>query len=275
MNTSASIETLRAEFEMAANAQAGNDAEGFFGYAAAFKWESEEDLAGGLTDVQKSFLGTKLMRLVDDVPDRLPSGVDLKALDTSPTEAAGLADGELRLTLGSASQAIDADITRALQDGHLVLRLAPKDAPPVATRKAGAILVVDMQNREALVVYGRKGPAPVSFECKVTKMISYEFEESLSEEEYPSVEAAEIPLLGDVHLDIGSNRTFSNADAKHEGEDYVMNVTKTGTAVEIAAKGPSLFRGKIVVDGTKGKVYGDRDGDGEPNEAAELDCSRM
>jgi hypothetical protein len=273
MNQSPSIERLRADYEMAVNSEAGTNAEGFFGYAAAFQWGSDESLAGGLTDEQKTFLGTKLMRLVDDVPDRLPSGAELRAVEVDLANAPGLADAELRLTLGSVSQGIAQDIDAVVRDGHLVLRLEPAKAPPQGvTRRAGAIVVVDLQNREALVLYGRLGPAPVFAACTVAKMISPEWEESLSQDEYPNVDAAEVPLFGDVLLDIGVNRTLSNADAIRDAEDYRVTTTKNGAAFEIEAKSATAFRAKLVVEGKTGVIYGDREGTGTPVKAAELTC---
>ncbi len=102
-------------------------------------------------------------------------------------------------------------------------------------------------------------------------MHSYEFEESLSKEEYPSVSAAEIPIAGDITLDVGGNGTLSNSNAAEDQENYAMKVTRTPGKVEIEASG-EFFRAKLAVEGVVGTVYGDRDGNGRPNKAATLAC---
>lgn len=266
----ASLERLRAHYEAAAKTEATAAKDGaFFGYAAAFKWSSTHSLANGLSAEQKSFLATELISHVRDVPDRIPYGADLRAVDVD--SGTGLASKDLRLAEGAASE-VDADLAAAIRDKQLVVRIEPATLAPGATRTAGALMVVDLEKREALILYGRRGATPFRVECTVTKMVSYEFEEALSKEEYPSVDAAEIPLFGDLHLDVGANGTLSNANAKSEGEDYSVVLTRNGTAVEMVAKGQSFFHAKLVVDGASGVIYGDRDGNGRANKAAELAC---
>lgn len=268
-NASASIEKLRADYDAAAKAQAESDKDGFFGYAAAFKWGSTHSLERGLSADQKSFLATELIQEIKDVPDRLPYGAELRALDVA--NASGVAGAELRIADAKAGD-LDKVLGDVLRDGHLVVRIEPATPAPGATRTAGALMVVDMEKREALVLYGRRGPAPFRVDCTVSKMVSYQWEEALSKDEYPSVDAAEVPLFGDVLLDVGANGTLSNSDAKKDGDDYQVTLTRTGATVQIEAKSPTRLWAKLVVEGATGTIYGDDDGNGRANKAAELTC---
>lgn len=260
-----SHEALRVAFDAAA--KAGEP--GFYGHAAAFKWGTNVAVGAELSAGQLTFLANELLHRIDDTADRIPFSVDVVAADAP--EPAKVAADTLRLT-GSAAADLTAALAKARQDGLRIVNLAPKAAVPGVSPTAGAAMIVDMTKREALVLYGRRGAAPARVECTVTQMHSYEWEEALSKDEYPSVDAAEIPLTGDVMLEIGANSPYSNAEAAGEGDDYKVTLIRTGAKLEFEAKGASGFRAKLVAEGATGTVYGDRDGNGRPNKAATVAC---
>lgn len=260
------LENIRTSFDAATKGEKSD----FYGYAAAFSWGTEHDISNGLSDEQVDYLASSLLDSNHrEGSDRLPYGMDFHA--ASIAKDAAVAESELRLPKGAKSDAVDQAIRAAAAAGRTVARYEAKAKGATGVRTAGAVFVVDLKNREALVVYGRRGAAPLSFDCHVTTLHSYEWEEALSKEEYPDVSAYEIPLTGDVVLDIGVNGSLSNTDAVADGEDYTVSLTKVGKTVEIVAKG-DYFRGKLVVEGKKAVVYGDRDGNGRPNKAATLAC---
>lgn len=265
---SAPHEALRARYVDAVTR--GGD--GFAGYAAPFRWGTAHAIDGGLSGEQLAFLADRLLHEVRDGADAVPSGVELGAAELSDAEVRDAPAELLRLEAEDAD-AVGAALVSAREAGLRVARYAPVAPVPDARPTAGALLVVDTKGREALVLYGRRGPAPLRADCTVTKMISYEFEEALSKEEYPHVEAAEIPLTGDVALEIGVNRGLSNAAAAAEGEDYRVTSVRDGATWTVEAKSPSYgVLGKLVVDAARAVVSGDRDGNGRSNQAAELSC---
>lgn len=241
---------------------------GLYGQAAAFRWGSTKLVDGvELTGAQLGFLATELLEK-SEIEDALPEADELDAVDVEGAAGLGAA---LRLE-GASATTVERALGEAKGAGLRVARLAPKEGAAPGEPTAGALVVVDMKHREALVLYGRRGPAPARVDCTITEMHSYEFEEGVSKVEYPSVDAAEVAMTGDVALELGVLSTFSNAAAAREGEDYAVTLTRSGSQLVFEAKGPSWFLAKLVVDGTTGTVYGDRDGNGRPNKAATVTC---
>lgn len=253
------LESVRQTFVRATEGATGD----FHGYAAGFSWKTNVAIGAELSAEQKSFLATELIQKVDDALDRVPYGVELAAADVTST--AGLAKAELRL---EKDRELETALERARASGHAVLRFEPRAPTPGARRTAGALLVLDVTGREALVLYGRRGPAPTQVHCDVTKMHSHEFEEALSKDEYPNVSLDEIPLTGDIVFKIGVNKAYSNANAE-------VLVTRNGAALHVDAKRDESFLARLTVEGTNGTVYGDRDRNGEPNKAATLACTGL
>lgn len=263
--SNASNEAVRAAFDAAVDA----DKQGFYGYAAAFNWGTDVPLSDELTDEQLSFLASELIQDIQDTEDRVPYGLSFSAVDVDPV---GLAAGTLRL-VGPSAESVEAALVKATGAGLRVARYEPTVLAPDARPTAGAVLLVDMKAKQALILYGRRGQAPAHVECKVTKMISYEFEESLSKEEYPHVDAQEVALTGDVQLSVGAIGPFSNSTAMKDGTDYHVIATRVGSRFEVEAKSArNGLLAKLVVDGNTGLVYGDRDGNGRPNQAATVAC---
>lgn len=262
----AKLEALRSSYEGALGSQGGD----FYGYAVAVRWGTEKKIGATLSKEQLSFLASELVHAQRTVTDRIPYALDLLAEDL-PAERA--ASSELRVN-GAAASELDDAIGKAQKAGFAVSRIDVQQRPKAGKPTAGALMIVDVPHREALIVYGRRGSAPLAADCTVTEMHSYEFEEALSKDEYPDVDAREVPLSGDVVLDIGGNAPLSNGIAEAEGESYHVTVKKTDAAIEIAAEGePS--RGKLVLQGDVGTVYGDRDGNGRPNKAATVRCTTI
>lgn len=252
--SSAELEAVRVRFGEAKKSDV-------FAFAAAVKWGTDAKLGTALTAEQLDFLATRVLTQDKRAATELPSHVDLH-VD---------AKAKLANALDAADPALDAALEGARNAGHTVARYGPKVAAPNAKPTAGALVVVDMEHQEALVLYRRRGAEPLHADCEVTTMHAYEFEEALSKDEYPHVSANEVPLLGDVLLDIGANGTYSNADAAADERNYTVVVRRDGAKVEIEASG-EFFDAKLVLEGATGTVYGDRDGNKRWNKAATVAC---
>lgn len=256
--SSAELEAVRSRFVGATEKKSDLSA-----FAAGVKWGTKVKLGKTLSKEQLDFLATALLREDKRGKAEVPYAFDLHVAEV--TAPAKLSE-ELRV----ADAALDTAIEAARKAGYLVARYTAAAAPK-AKPTAGALLLLDMPHQEALVLYARSGPAPLSFDCQVTTMHSYEFEEALSKDEYPNVSAQEVPLTGDVTLDVGGNATYSNAEAAAEKLDYTVVARREGSAFVFEASG-EFYDAKLVVEGTTGTVYGDRDGNKRWNKAATVAC---